>query len=397
VEVDRPRLTVADVVRRYGAAVRDGAGTVLSTAQRRVMSAIAQCRTAALGGHVEQCDHCGHRRVWYNSCRNRHCPMCQAHARALWVTRRQTELLDCPYFHVVLTVPEPIAQIALQNKAVVYGILFRAAAETLVTIAADPRHLGAAIGFIAVLHTWGQTVVHHPHLHCVVPGGGLSPDGTQWIACRPGFFLPVRVLSRLFRRVFLHQLQEAFDAERLRFTGSLAALTDARAFAAHLALARQTAWVVYAKRPFGGPHQVLDYVGRYTHRVAISNERLLTIDDGHVTFRYTDYRADGADRQKTMTVEARAFLRRFLLHVLPPGFHRIRYYGLFGNRHRAARLAQCRRLLGMPAPPAPLVPPAACNPLTNPPGPRCPICHEGRMISIDDVPRDRCGTRLDTS
>jgi hypothetical protein len=331
------------------------------------------------------------------SCRNRHCPMCQAHARAVWVTQRQTELLDCPYFHVVFTVPEPIAQIALQNKAVVYGILFRATAETLVTIAADPRHLGATSGCIAVLHTWGQTLVHHPHLHCVVPGGGLSPDGTRWVACRPGFFLPVRVLSRRFRHVFLSHLQQAFDAQRLRFTGSLAALSDARAFAAHLAPARQSDWVVYAKRPFGGPHQVLDYVGRYTHRVAIANERLLTLDDGRVTFRYTDYRVNGADRQKTMTLEAKEFIRRFLLHVLPPGFHRIRYYGLFGNRHRAARLAHCRRLLSMPVPPVPPAPPPASRPFTSPRGPRCPICHEGHMIAIDEVPQDRCGTRLDSS
>jgi hypothetical protein len=324
--------------------------------------------------------------------------MCQAHARALWVTRRQTELLDCPYFHVVLTVPEPIAPIALQNKAVVYGILFRAAAETLLTIAADPRHLGAAIGFIAVLHTWGQTLVHHPHLHCVVPGGGLSPDGTQWLACRPGFFLPVRVLSRLFRRLFLQYLQQAFEADRLRFTGSLAALTDASTFTAYLAPARHTEWVVYAKRPWGGPHQVLDYIGRYTHRVAISNERLLDIEEGHVTFRYKDYRAGGAERQKTMTLEAKEFIRRFLLHVLPSGFHRIRYYGLFGNRHRAERLAQCRRLLGMPAALAPPAPPAADTALTTLLGPRCPICQAGHMIRIDEVPQaGSCATRLDSS
>jgi hypothetical protein len=398
VEADRPRPTVADVFRRYGAAIRDGVGIVLSTAHRRVMTAIEHCRTAALGGHVEQCDHCGHRRVWYNSCRNRHCPMCQAHARATWIAKRQTELLDCPYFHVVFTVPAPIAQIALQNKAVVYGILFRATAETLLTIAADPRHLGATIGVIAVLHTWGQTLVFHPHLHCVVPGGGLSPDGTHWIPCRPGFFLPVRVLSRLFRRLFLQYLQEAFQAQRLQFTGSLAALRDARAFAASLAPARQTDWVVYAKRPFGGPQQVLDYIGRYTHRVAIANERLLQIDDRHVTFRYKDYRAGGAERQKTMRLEASEFIRRFLLHVLPARLHRIRYYGLFGNRHRAERLAQCRRLLDMPAAAAPLVLPEAFTALTGRLGPRCPSCQTGHMIRIDDVPHPRHhATHFDSS
>jgi hypothetical protein len=256
--VERTPPTVAEVFRRYGARFRAQCAALLSRAQQRVMQAIEQCRTAALGGHVEQCDRCGHRRVWYNSCGNRHCPMCQALARATWIARRQTELLDCPYVHVVFTVPEPIAQVALHNKAVVYGILFRATAETLQTIAADPRHLGAQIGILAVLHTWGQTLVHHPHLHCVVPGGGLSPDGTQWIACRPGVFLPVRVLSRLFRRLFLQDLQEAYDAGRLQFGGALATLADARAFAAHLAPARQTEWVVYAKRPFAGPQQVLD-------------------------------------------------------------------------------------------------------------------------------------------
>jgi Putative transposase/Transposase zinc-binding domain len=331
--------------------------------------------------------------------------MCQALARAAWVAQRQTELLACPYFHVVFTVPESIAQIAIQNKAVVYGILFRATAETLLRIAADPVHLGAAIGFVAVLHTWGQTLVHHPHLHCIVPGGGLSPDGTRWIACRPGFFLPVRVLSRLFRRLFLHYLQEAFEAPRLHFAGSLAALTDARAFAAHLAPARQTEWVVYAKRPCAGPQQVLDYVGRYTHRIALSNERLVAIDGGRVTFRYTDYRTDGADAQRTMTLEATEFMRRFLLHIVPPRFHRIRYYGLFGNLHRAEKLAQCRHLLDMAAP-APA--PAACVPaaddrdrlerLTGVSFRRCPICQTGHMIRTEEPPH-RCPltVRVDSS
>jgi hypothetical protein len=390
VEGDRSRPTVADVFRRYGAAFRARAETMRSTAQRRVMTAIAQCRTAALGGHVEQCDQCEHRRVWYNSCRNRHCPMCQAHARAAWVAQRQTELLDCPYFHVVFTVPEPVAQIALQNKAVVYGILFRATADTLLTIAADPRHLGAAIGFVAVLHTWGQTLVHHPHLHCVVPGGGLSPDGTRWVACRPGFFLPVRVLSRFFRRRFLEALDAAYAAQRLTFAGSLAALTDPRAFAAHLAAARQTEWVVYAKPPFGGPQQVLDYVGRYTHRVALSNERLVHIAQERVTFRYKDYRAQGREAQRTLTLDATEFIRRVLLHVLPSGLHRIRYYGLFGNRHRGEPLAQCRQRLGMTGPSV-----GAATADTSDSGDRasggtarCPVCETGQMLRIDTLPRE---------
>lgn len=392
--MERSSPTVAEVFRRYGAPFRACARAAIASAQQRVMRAIEQCRTAALGGHVEQCDQCGHRRVWYNSCRNRHGPMCQALARAAWIARRLTELLDCPYFHVVFTVPEPIAQIALQNKAVVYGILFRATAETLQTIAADPRHLGAHIGILAVLHTWGQTLVHHPHLHCVVPGGGLSPDGTQWIACRPGFFLPVRVLSRLFRRLFLHYLQDAHTAGCLQCAGSLAALADARAFAAHLAPARRTEWVVYAKRPFAGPQQVLDYVGRYTHRIAISNERMLDIDAGHVTFRYKDYRAADAEPQKTITLEATEFIRRFLLHVLPQGFHRIRYYGLFANRHRADRLAQCRQLLAMPAlaPGRPIERPAAdyrdrLHALTGLSLRACPICQTGHMVLIEERPR----------
>jgi len=403
--VERTTPTVAEVFRRDGASFRAHVGAALSHVQQRVMRAIEQCRTAALGGHVEQCDQCGHRRIWYNSCGNRHRPMCQALARAAWIADRQTELLDCPYFHVVFTVPEPIAQIAVQNKAVVYGILFRATAETLQTIAADPRHLGAQIGILAVLHTWGQTLVHHPHLHCVVPGGGLSPDGTQWIACRPGFFLPVRVLSRLFRRLVLQYLQEAYDAERLQFAGSLTELADARAFVAQLAPARQSEWVVYAKRPFAGPQQVLDYVGRYTHRIAISNERLLDIEEGRVRFRYKDYRTGGADRQKTMTLVPTEFIRRFLLHVLPPGVHRIRYYGLFANRHRADRLAQCRQLLAMPtrAPGPPIERPAAdyrdrLHALTGRSLRTCPICQTGHMVRIEERPRGwPDGVRIDSS
>jgi len=281
------------------------------------------------------------------TCRNRHCPQCQGLARAAWIDQRETEVLDTEYFHVVFTVPEPIAAIALQNKAVVYDILFRAVAETLHTIAGDPKHLGAHLGFFAVLHTWGQTLVFHPHVHCVIAGGGLSPDGTRWVACRRGFFLPVRVLSRLFRRLFLRYLADAWRAGRLRFVGALAPLAERRSLTDHVAATRRTEWVVYAKRPFAGPRQVLEYVGRYTHRVAISNERLITIDDGHVRFRYKDYRAD-ASPEKIMTLTAPEFIRRFLLHVLPRGFHRIRYYGWLGARVRRERLAHCRQLLAMP-------------------------------------------------
>src|SRR6266545_946624 len=284
-----PSLEVADIVRRFGDRYRLEAVS-LSLPQRRVMTAIERCRTAALGGHMEQCDSCHHMRVWYNSCRNRHCPKCQSLARAEWIERREAEVLDCPYFHVVFTVPEAIAEIACGNKAAVYGILFRAAAATLRTIAADPKHLGAEIGFFLVLHTWGQQLQHHPHVHCVVTGGGLSRDGARWIACRPGFFLPVRVLSRLFRRLFLQHLQQAFDNGRLRFVGSLEALADPAAFVRHVQPARRSEWVVYAKRPFAGPRQVLDYVGRYTHRVAIANQRLLDFTDDHVRFRWKDYR-----------------------------------------------------------------------------------------------------------
>jgi len=355
------------------------------------MTAIEQCRTAALGGHVEQCNRCGHTRVWYNSCANRHCPRCQSLARAAWIDARRAELLATEYFHVVFTVPDEIAAIALQNKLVVYGILFRAAADTLRIIAADSRHLGAQIGFFAGLHTWGSTLVHHPHLHCVVPGGGLSPDGTRWIACRPGFFLPVRVLSRLFRRLFLQLLQTAFETGQLRFVASLAALADRRAFADHLAAARQTEGVVYAKRPFAGPEQVLDYVGRYTHRVAMSNERLLDMANGHVRFRYKDYRAAHAPpKVKTMILPAVEFIRRFLLHVLPAGFHRIRYYGFLGNRARRDKLARCRQLLHMPDT-APVSEAAStdyrdrCADLMGWSLRPCPMCPDGQMRVIEHL------------
>ncbi len=388
--MDRPTLEVADVFRQYGDRYRAQTGGALSTAERRVMTAIADCRTAALGGHVEQCDSCGHRRVWYNSCRNRHCPKCQSLARAAWIAARRADLLPVDYFHVVFTVPPAVARIAYQNKAVVYGLLFRAVATTLRTIAADPRHLGAQIGCFAVLHTWGQTLVHHPHLHCVVPGGGLSRDGTRWVSCRPGFFLPVRVLSRLFRRVLLEAVEAAFDAGRLRFSGTLDALSDRHAFATHLQPARQAEWVVYAKPPFAGPDHVLDYVGRYTHRIAITNQRVLDLHEGQVRFRYTDYRHPGASRQKTMTLAATEFIRRVLLHVLPPGFHRIRHYGLLANCHRRQTLAQCRHRLQTPQPPAAdRDAPVSTDyrdryeALTGRSLWQCPRCHEGTMHVVE--------------
>lgn len=402
--MDHPTLTVADVFRRFGEAYRDEVGPSLSTAQRRVMTAIERCRTAALGGHVDQCDRCGHTRVWYNSCRDRHCPTCQSLARAAWIEHRQAELLPVEYFHVVFTIPDEIAALAYQNQRVVYGILFRAVAETLRTIAADPKHLGAEVGFFAVLHTWGSTLVFHPHLHCVVPGGGPSPDGTRWISCRPGFFLPVRVLSRLFRRLFLTALEAAFDDGALQFFASLEPLHDRQAFLRSLAPARHTEWVVYAKPPFAGPQQVLDYVGRYTHRVAISNARLVAMDDGHVSFRYKDYRAEG-QQQKTMRLAAPEFIRRFLLHVLPLGFQRIRYYGFLGNRARHQKVAQCRKLLAVPAPPAPVDKTTASvdyrdryEALTGCSLRVCPRWHEGEMLVIEHLVRASRGpTILDTS
>ncbi|MER8672294.1 IS91 family transposase [Mesorhizobium sp. M1156] len=377
---------VADIFRRYGEAYRAQHDAQLSIAQRRVMTAIELCRTAALGGHVEQCDHCGHRRIAFNSCRDRHCPRCQSLARAQWLEDRRAELLDTQYFHVVFTLPGDIAAIAYQNKALVYGLLFRAAAETLRTIAADPKHLGAEIGFFAVLHSWGQNLLHHPHLHCVVAGGGLSADGRRWIACKPGFFLPVRVLSRLFRRLFLEHLEKAFDAGQLKFFSGLQHLSERDAFRRYLAPLRKAEWVVFAKPPFAGPAQVLDYVGRYTHRVAISNNRLIDIEDNAVRFRWKDYRH--GNRQKVMTVASDEFIRRFLLHVLPEGFHRIRYYGFLGNRYRAQKLAHCRDLLGMPVP----EPSHGSSErdyrdryedLTGHFLRQCPACRQGQMIIIE--------------
>jgi hypothetical protein len=375
---------VADIFRRYGEAYREQHDAPLSIAQRRVMTAIELCRTAALGGHVEACDQCGHQRIAFNSCRDRHCPKCQSLARAQWLEDRRAELLDTQYFHVVFTLPGDLAAIAYQNKALVYGLLFRATAETLRTIAADPMHLGAEIGFFAVLHTWGQNLLHHPHLHCVVAGGGLSADGRRWIACKPGFFLPVRVLSRLFRRLFLEHLKKAFDAGQLQFFSGLQHLSERDAFRRYLAPLRKAEWVVFAKPPFAGPAQVLDYVGRYTHRVAISNNRLIDIEDNAVRFRWKDYRH--GNRQKVMTVSADEFIRRFLLHVLPEGFHRIRYYGLLASSARKASIARARELLAVTPPPEPVELPVPLDRL-----PPCPCCG-GRMTIIETFER-RCSPR----
>jgi Putative transposase/Transposase zinc-binding domain len=351
--LSRPAVEVADIFRRRGPAWRASHAGHVSLGQLKVMSAIERCRTAALGGHVERCEDCAHLRISYNSCRNRHCPKCQAVAANKWLADRQAELLPVPYFHVVFTLPRPIADIAYQNKAVVYDLLLKAAAGTLITIAADPKHLGARIGLTAVLHTWGSALTHHPHAHIIVPGGGLSPDGQHWIACRPGFFLSVRVLSRLFRRLFLERLTAAYQAGRLQFFADQAALAQPASFKARLAALRKVKWVVYTKRPFGGPDAVLAYLSRYTHRIAIANSRLVAFDGERVTFKWKDYRAKLDARYKLMTLAANEFIRRFLIHVLPDGFHRIRHYGLLANANRADNIALARRLLGVPDP-APL-------------------------------------------
>ena len=340
----RPALEVADIFRQHGYDFR--LTHPLSPEQRRVMRAIEVCRTSVLGGHVDQCDACNYKRVSYNSCRNRHCPKCQSLAKARWLEARLADLLPVEYFHLVFTLPEQLAALALQNQRVVYNILFATAAETLRTIAADPKHLGAEIGFLAVLHTWGQTLRHHPHLHCVVPGGGLSPDNQRWVGCRKGFFLPVNVLARLFRRLFLKTLAQAFEHGKLTFHGSSAYLAQPPAFQRLLASLRAREWWVYAKPPYGGPEQVLAYLGRYTHRVAISNHRLLACQDGRVTFSWKDYA--GGNQERAMTLPIDEFIRRFLLHVLPRGWQRLRQFGLLANRRRRHKLALCRNLLGGP-------------------------------------------------
>ncbi len=382
----RPALEVADVFRRHGPVYRQAHAAHLGSTERRVMAAIEACRTPALGGHVEHCADCGLVRCAYNSCRDRHCPKCQGLARAEWLEARQAELLPVPYFHVVFTLPAPAAEIAFHNKAVVYAILFRAAAEALRSVAADPRYLGAEIGAIAVLHTWGQALHHHPHLHCIVPGGGLSLDQTRWIGCPPGFFLPVRVLSRCFRELFLHQLRTAFANAELRFPSALAALADPAAFAAGLDALARIEWVVFAKAPFAGPEQVLGYLGRYTHRVAIANSRLVEFADGHVSFTWKDYRQDG--KSKVMTLSANEFIRRFLQHTVPNGFHRIRHIGFLANSHRTKKLALCRELLA--APPPPEAPPPRrwqdrLRDLTGQAVDVCPCCG-GQMLTCGTLP-----------
>jgi len=344
----RPTLEVADVLRHHGAAFRDQHDAHLGRVERRVMAAIEACRTPVLGGHVEQCGDCGLVRCAYNSCRNRHCPKCQGLARAAWLEARQAELLPVPYFHVVFTLPAAAAEIAFHNKRIVYDILFRAAAEAMRDVAAAPRHLGAEIGAVAVLHSWGQTMTYHPHLHCIVPAGGLSPDQTRWVACRPGYLLPVRVLSRRFRDVFVARLRAAFATGGLRFSGALAALGEPAVFAERLALLLGVEWVVYAKPPFAGPDAVLAYLGRYTHRVAIANSRLTRLEDGDVDFTWKDYR--DSSKTKVMTLSADEFIRRFLLHTVPDGFHRIRHIGFLANGHRSGKLALCRALLAAPTP-----------------------------------------------
>jgi hypothetical protein len=379
-------LEVADIFRDHGAAWRRANAGHVSLDQMKVMSAIERCRTAALGGHVARCEDCPHTVIAYNSCRNRHCPKCQGAAATEWLAAREADLLPVAYFHVVFTLPAAIANIAYQNKAVIYDILFTASAETMVTIAADPKHLGARIGITSVLHTWGSALTHHPHVHMIVPGGGISADGSRWVSCRPNFILPVPVLSRLFRGLFLAKLRAAHQAGRLEFFGVHAYLDDARAFKAYLAPLRKIEWVVYAKKPFGGPQAVLAYLSRYTHRVAISNRRLISADQTGVTFKWKDYRIEGPGRYTTMTLPAHEFIRRFLMHVLPRGFHRIRHYGLLASGNRAENIAHARELLAAPSrPKEPETPETAVDDPRVLPRP-CPCCG-GRMIIIETFAR----------
>lgn len=380
----RSSLEVADIFRTAGPVYRDTHAGHLSYVQLKVMTAIENCRTAALGGHVEACEDCGHWRIAYNSCGNRHCPKCQGAAARTWLAERKADLLPVGYFHVVFTLPLEVADIAFQNKAVVYDLLFRTASETMLTIAADPKHLGARVGITAVLHTWGSAMTHHPHVHMIVPGGGIALDGTRWISSRPAFLLPVRVLGALFRRLFLTRLIQLQRTGKLAFFGSMASLADKRTFHRHLEPARKKRWVVYTKPPFSGPESVLAYLSRYTHRVAISNRRLVAFDCQNVTFRYKDYRRAGDERQSIMTISADEFIRRFLLHVLPRGFHRIRHYGLLASSSRKTSLARARELLDV-------VPPAPDEGEPDRPidlRPPCPCCG-GRMIIIEVFERWR--------
>ena len=398
-------LEVADVFRRHGTAYRRAHDGHLGRVERRVMSAIELCRTAALGGHTEACSDCGLVRCAYNSCRNRHCPKCQGQARIDWLAARQAELLPVPYFHVVFTLPARIAAIAYQNKAVVYDLLFKASSEAVLTIAADPEHLGGRIGITAVLHTWGSTMTHHPHVHMIVPGGGIALDGKRWLSCQPRFLLPVPVLTKLFQGLMLAKLLAAHKAGRLTFFGQHAHLAERKAFAAYLAPLRKIKWYVYTKPPFGGPHAVLAYLSRYTHRVAISNSRLIAADSTGVTFKYKDYRRKGPQRYQTMTLATDEFIRRFLTHVLPKGFHRIRHYGLLASGTKADTIAQARALIAL-ATPAPTAqkPQAPDSTATDKPAQACSCCG-GRMLIIETfargtTPRYRPNTpviRIDTS
>jgi hypothetical protein len=379
----RTSIEVADIFHAAGPGYRATHAGHLNLVQLKVMTAIENCRTAALGGHVEACEDCGHWRIAYNSCRNRHCPKCQGAAARTWLAEREADLLPVGYFHVVFTLPAEVADIAWQNKAVVYDLLFRTASETMLTIAADPKHLGARIGITAVLHTWGSAMTHHPHVHMIVPGGGIAPDGSSWISSRPAFLLPVRVLGALFRRLFLTRLIQLHQTGHLAFFGAAAPLADRRAFLRHLSPVRKKRWVVYAKPPFAGPQAVLAYLSRYTHRVAISNRRLIAFDETGVTFRYKDYRRDGPERQRVMTLVADEFIRRFLLHVLPRGFHRIRHYGLLAGSARKASLARARELLKVAPEPA--------NDNVDEPAdhrPPCPCCG-GHMVIIETFERWR--------
>jgi Putative transposase/Transposase zinc-binding domain len=379
-----PVLEVADIFRNHGAAWRKANAGHVSLGQLRVMSAIESCRTAALGGHVLRCEDCSHTQIAYNSCRNRHCPKCQGAAAREWLAEREAELLPVPYFHVVFSLPAKIADIAYQNKAAIYDILFKASAETMITIAADPKHLGARIGVLSVLHTWGSALNHHPHVHMIVPGGGISLDGERWVACRPDFLLYVGVLSRLFRRLVLEKLTAAHRAGALQFFGKHAALANGRAFAAYLAPLHNSKWVVYCKHPFGEPQDVLRYLARYTHRVAISNRRLIALDDKGVTFKWKDYRLEGPERyNKVMTLDTHEFIRRFLMHVLPLGFHRIRYYGFLTSQTRAKNIARIRELLAVPLIPIDDIKAANAKP-EEPKAPEhpCPCCG-GHMCIIE--------------
>jgi hypothetical protein len=374
--VRRP-VEMADIFHRHGAAWRAEHAGHVSLAQLKVMSVIETCRTMALGGHIESCEGCGHRRIAYNSCPNRHCPKCPGAAARKWLATREADLLPVGYFHVVFTVPSEIANIAFYNKAVVYDLLFQTASETMLTIAADPRHLGARIGLTAVLHTWGSALTHHPHIHMVVPGGGITLDGMRWISSRPAFLLPVHVLSKLFRRLFQTRLIELHATGHIQFFGNQTGLNERRAFLRHIAPLRKKNWITYAKPPFSGPEAVLAYLSRYTHRVAISNRRLITLDESGVTFRYKDYRRDGPDRQRTMTLAASEFIRRFLLHVLPQGFHRIRHYGLLASSGRKINIARARELLAVAPKPETV---ASAEPEDQ--RPPCPCCG-GRMMIIE--------------